>query len=365
MKSRTRGNSDLSQANLLYRKKKYGQVISLLSPQIFLYRKEPLYHELLAYSCLQTGDFGGAYSYFKRALDLESGRVSTLLGLAVVMLRRRQITDALRLWLDVLDIESSNRQAKKALELAKILEEDDWLNMIDENRLAGILPRQPLLYWPAVMPVALAVLFCAGLTVALWLLFSRLQTPQPSRPGHQFLEFNLRDYSISDYSQFAQLIFTDQELEQEIQKVRRAFHQIKDNLVRYHGNRVLLSNAPLEVKDRISLLFGQLVEPTFTNFTDGFSYAEVSQDSLLYNGVYVQWRGRIANLEVTETSLDFELLVGFETGRILQGRVPVQLEFAADLRGGESVELIAQVSSDNNSEFRLDGRFLRIIRREE
>ena len=336
----------LATAQLLFAQQKYGQVISLLLPQIVLYRKEAGFHEILGFSCLYTGDFGGAYSYLQRARDIESQRIPTLLGLAIVMLRRRKLTEAVGIWLDVLDIEPQNRQAKKALNMARELSENDWLQLIEDGRYRRILPLRASFLFYRLPPRLTIAAVLAGITivVALFFLVPQAQKPLPYRVNANLLEFDQSDYTQADYSQFASTIFTERELEKKIATIRQYFHQFRDNMVRFHGNQVLMSNAPLKVKDHISLIITQLKTPDFTNYQDPFDYEQVVSDPLRYNGVYIRWKGRVANLVVSDELMSLDLLVGFDTGRVVRGTIPVILDFAVSLQGGESVEVIARVN---------------------
>ena len=339
-----KNRNDLATAQMLFARKQYGQVISLLVPQIVLYRKEVAFHEILGLACLHTGDFGGAYSYLKRARDIDPQRTATLLGLAIVMLRRRKITDALGIWLEVLDIDPHNRQAKRALNIARTLDDDDWLRIIDEGKYNSLLLRNNSRVILRAVPVVLALTVGLGaIVIAVILSSQRL----PYRANAELLEFDQSDYTQGDYSQFATIIFTERELEKKLDEIQRYFHNFRDNMVRYHGNQILMSNAPMTVKDRISLIITQLGIPDFTNFQDSFGYEQVLAAPQLYHGVYVRWKGRVANLVITEELISLDLLVGFDTGRIVQGTVPVILDFAVNLQGGESVEVIARVSGSD------------------
>jgi tetratricopeptide (TPR) repeat protein len=229
--------NDLTEAEMLFAARKYAQVISLLSPQIFLYRKDHRYHRLLGFACLYTGDFGGAHSYFQRAYDIDAQDIPTLLGLAVVMLRRRKSTEALRLWLEVLDIDPENRRARKALDMAKLLEEDEWLDIIEHRRYGAILPRHPRLISRLVLRWGAVLALIAAAVVAGFVLYSRLSDPGEYRPGQELLEFNMEDYGQGDYSRFASIILTDRELEADLTDIERLFRQFRDNMVRYRGNR--------------------------------------------------------------------------------------------------------------------------------
>jgi hypothetical protein len=59
----------------------------------------------------------------------------------------------------------------------------------------------------------------------------------------------------------------------------------------------------------------------------------------------VLWRGKVANLAAGKDEVRFDLLVGYEQERELQGIVPVVLRFAADLQNGVPLEVLAQVTA--------------------
>ena len=355
---KTKNRNDLATAQLLFAKGRYAQVISLLVPQIVLYRKEALFHEILGLACLYTGDFGGAYSYLQRARDIEPQRVSILLGLAVAMLRRRKITEALRIWLEVLDIDPRNSQAKRALTIAKNSSTDDWLQFIEEEKYVSILSPRSKFLVRRIAVWSLPIVFTLGL-ISLFIFFFSQREP-PYRANAELLEFDSSDYTQGDYSQFASIIFTERELEKKLNEIQRYFHQFRDNMVRYHGNQILMSNAPLAIKDRIFLIITQLSIPDFTNFQDSFDYEQIAGGPELYHGVYVRWSGRVANLLIGDEVIAFDLLVGFETGAVVRGTVPVRLDFAVNLRGGEAVEVIAQLNSEDG-DIKLNATAIRLI----
>jgi hypothetical protein len=69
----------------------------------------------------------------------------------------------------------------------------------------------------------------------------------------------------------------------------------------------------------------------------------VAGEPALYNGCSVDWRGKIANLKVGKSAITFDLLVGYDKEKELQGIVPVNLGFAADLANGDGLEVLGQI----------------------
>jgi hypothetical protein len=61
----------------------------------------------------------------------------------------------------------------------------------------------------------------------------------------------------------------------------------------------------------------------------------------------VAWRGKLANLAMTEQSLSFDLLVGYENERELSGIVPVILDFAVQLENGIPLEVLGIVAAED------------------
>ncbi len=108
-------------------------------------------------------------------------------------------------------------------------------------------------------------------------------------------------------------------------------------------NRVLLSNADSAVKKEVLLLKGYLKPPTFSTLTTSYSYAEVVKQPLLYESCYVRWKGRVSNLVTTKTYIGFDLLVGYEKGTILQGIVPVKLNFPVKIDPSLAIEVLGRI----------------------
>lgn len=333
-----------------YRRRNFTRVINFLEPQVFMYRDSPAYYHLLGMSCLHTGDFSGAYSYLRRALDIEED-ADTMLGIAAVLLRRRNIDQALRTYLDVLDIDPTNRRARRALQWLRNLDQPEAaIDWFEDGTVRRIIP--PIgFYLPRWITLPLLVL-ALGLLIALsWPLLResarRIMAGDP-REGSELL-------STEDYESLIagrprdqnagtpRFDLSEREARRLIEQIGEYFNAGRDNMVRREINRLALSNAAPALRERAVLVRDYLREPDFTNFDDNFSYDEVIADPALHDGVYVRWRGRIANLEIGDEAISFDMLVGYHDRRILDGIVPTTVTFAVLLENDQAVELIARV----------------------
>ena len=350
----------LAAARRLYRKRRFSRVITLLESQVFLYRDSYSYYYLLGMSCLYNGDFAGAQSYLNRALDLDF-TAEVQLGLAAVHLRRQELKPALRTYLSVLDTDPHNRYAERALNSLRTVEDpQDVETWFHGGRIRRFLPALPR-HIPRVVIVAgvTALIATVGLiwhrpiVTAVESLSSRVGPP--AREGGEELTTPLEDQQLVEEIESARYMLTPDELERQLQRMRRDFNAHRDNLVRRELNRVELSNASELVKERARQLAPHLKEPDFASFDTNFPLQEVRQDPPLHHGTYVKWRGRIANLTVRDEVITFDLLVGYQERKVVEGIVAVTLDFAVLLTNDDPVEVIGLLfSSDPNGALSLE-----------
>ena len=348
MKAKTSTRKSLRKAVRLYRRRNYTDVINVLEPQVFLFRENWTYYYTLGMSCLYTGDFAGAYSYLRRAADLDPERGETFLGIGVVLLRRRQIDVAIQNYLDLIDKDPQNRRAKRALHWIRTLEHPDGVvDWFEDGSIDRILPHQRLF-----VPKAVSVFVAVAIVVGSAVLFgpsvssfvAEFLPERDQREGSSVLAFTDETQRVSDENG-ALFDFTEEEIDRILDDIREAFNDGRDNYVRRELNRIALSNASPRVKAQTAQLEEYLSAstPDFVSMRDDFAYDDVVSNPPLYEGVFVKWRGRIANLAIGEDEITFDFLVGYDSGGVLDGIVPVRIPFAVLLDDGGSVELIGSV----------------------
>jgi len=335
----------LKKAQSLFHRRRYAEVISLLEPQIFLYRENAHFYYLLGVSCLHTDDSGGAYSYLKRGQQLDPDNRKILHAIAAVHLKRRETDESLREWLALLDRDPRNRIARRGLELIKKNIEPGMLaEAIETGKVRALYPRPPLRIpgWLIAIAAALFVLVPAGLILAPSAK-AALHPAPPAREGASMLEIAPDAKDLTAYSGQYRYILTPKEIRDTFSRIEKYFNEYRDNLAMRETNRILNSNASPALRQKALLFRDHLQKPDFVTFRDNFTYQEVTADPYLYNGCFVRWKGKISNLSVTKEKITFDFLVGYETEKVLEGVVPVVMHFAADLRNSQAAEIIAKV----------------------
>lgn len=357
---------NLTRAGRLYRRRKFSQVITFLEPQVFLFRESYRYYYLLGMSCLHTGDFAGAFSYLQRALDIEE-RPEAMLGLGAVLLRRRQMDQALRNYLDLIDLDNRNKRALRALQWLRNLDNpEEVVEWFEDRRIRKILP-PPGLYVPFPLlagtgAILLLFILLLGFRVGSAYLSSRRTD---LRPGSELVALSRSPDDLLETEGEYRYELTPTEVERIFTRVGDYFNENRDNLVRRELNRIAASNANDRIKARAALLRDYLITPDFSDFRDGFSWSEVNSDPVLHDRTYVRWKGRVANLRIDPDRIRFDLLVGYHTGQVVEGIVPVELQFAVVLENNNPVEIIGSVRADDDRSLQLRGTSIRIISQRE
>jgi len=324
-----------------------------------MFRDSPEFYALLGKGCLRKNDFSGAHSYLMRAKDLDPEDTDTLLALGAVFLRQRQIEKALQTYLSILDISSNHRRAARALAMLRTIETPEAvLEWFETRKINRILPSQSLYVPRWLSGIAIVLFLTAALGFSAVAVYSTL-TIRPARPGRETVQLTAADIETRTTGQ-SDSILTEREIERIFRDIRRNFDAGKDNLVRRDLNRITRSNASLELQDRAAHMWDFLTAPDFSTFQDNFAYSEVIEQPDLYNGTFVKWRGRVANLAIAGETIDFDLLVGYENAQVLLGIVPARIPFAVLLENGNPVEIIGKVVGESTG-FSLEITNIRIL----
>ena len=333
----------LVEARRLFRARKFPDVIRILEPEVFRYRENFDYFSLLGSSCLHTGDLGGAFSYLSRARQLSPDTVSALLGLAAIHFRRHETEEAIKRWLEVLELDPGNKVALRGMELLRRgLSQEKLQEFIDTGKVRILYPPLPSRGRGA--PVAIITLGVLALCGAVYLAVRFFPQQVPPRPGVSGIDLPADLPRLIDAGSDFTYMLTENDVRTAFKKAKAYLLVYRDNMATVEINRILLSNATLTVKERARMLKGFVTQPDFLTLKDSFAYSAVAAEPALYDGCSVSWRGKIANLRIGKNAITFDLLVGYDKGKELEGIVPVNLSFAADLDNGGSLEVLGQIS---------------------
>jgi tetratricopeptide (TPR) repeat protein len=362
---------NLSDAKKIFLRRKYSDVVRLLEPEVFRFRESFLYYRLLGLSCLYLQDGGGAHSYLRRALQIKDDDATTLLGVAALHLKKRNLDEALSVWLRVLEIDPANRTARRGLNrVRKGMSADAVSRLVDSGRIRIFFPPQPLAFSPVWLVGILVGLGLAagiyGVTVNREAILASLNPSRPAvsqpTPRPEIAAVELSGNALrTDAQAKARFMFTEAEVDAVWKKAKDLFLAYRDNAAVYELNRLLLSNASPYIKESARRLKAHALTPgfkDFVNFRDNYAFSAVRTDPLLYDGCFVLWRGTIANLLIGTRDIRFQLLVGSHDNRSFEGSVPVIFDFADKFENNYYIELLGKVAPAGDR-FRLQGVLFR------
>ena len=366
------GGNDLKKAEKLYRHKKYTQILQLLESQIFRYRQSFQFYYLLGMACLYTGDFSGGESYLQRALSLKPGNKNALLGIAAVHLKQQKTSEALKDWFEVIDQDPKNRQANRGLSVVRRhADPDELITFTDSNKLYKLLPRERHMGVSSIIFILLGIII--GVGVLFYPLYedflTSLTRQKVQRPEISKLDLTVENYTSTDRENVGSgkssaaseqeteeapsdttpsVVFEmdRKEIRKHYEKLITHFNNYEDNLAQREINRLLLSNASTELKNKVSTLSTYTRTPSFDSLKNNFTYKEVKKEPRLYQDCYVIWKGRVSNLVIDDNAIRFDLLVGYENEKVLEGIVPVQLNFAAHVDPAFPIEVLGKINTN-------------------
>ena len=335
----------LKKARRLFRSQKFKDVIRLLEPEIFQYRESFAFFYLLGVSCLYSGELGGALSYLKRAQQLKEYNINTLLCLAVVFLKKTDKENALRTWLKVLEIDPKNKIAQKGLNLVrKSPEPEDIIALCNSGKIYTLFPPIRKKILSKVLFFTTLLCFASVCSLILIVYLPGLMKKN-IRPGIEKYELPEKK-ALLDYSGTYTYTFSEKEIESIFNKVKSLFNNYKDNLALVEINKLLHSNASMDVKSIMYAIRDHMQTPDFSTLKkeDSFTYTQVTEKPFLYENCFIRWEGRVGGLLITETAITFDFWVG-NTVEFF-GVVPVILFFGENLANGMTIEILGEVKRD-------------------
>lgn len=329
--------SAIDRARHLMRCRDFAGAIQTLNEKREVYEESFEYHYTLGLAFLYAGDTGSAAQSFEAARKIKLNDANLLLCQAAIHLRRGNTDRAVQYYLDILDLEPENKDAKRALDLVRQSGDyEEVCRWVDDGRIEQYYP--PLGVNPKKIRALAISLLCGAVCGAL------------------AVHFWPRDFSKSERADLSSLVLSVDDranargVKNSYNKALEYFEERRDNAAQREVNRVLNSSASAGLKQKARSLMNYFEAPGFDTLKDNFSYEEVAAQSSLYLDCYVDWSGRATNLLQGENSLSFELLVGYEDLKELKGTVRVDFDFipSGGLDPQKPVRVLGKIGADGN-----------------
>jgi tetratricopeptide (TPR) repeat protein len=339
----------LDRAERLFASGRFTELISLLEPQVPVYRESPRFYYLLGSSCLRAGDPGGAATYLKRAEQLSPTNPETMLALAALSVRKGETAAAVDFYLRILEDRPGDKRARACLAILRKESSPEGLaRLLETGRIELLYPGNRAL--PRFVAPATAIL---AIVAAIWLLWplgaSLLESatrPRAARPEVAAVTLSRaeRDAPVQTGGSFRYALTEKQALDA-FEKAKDYFQAYRDNAALIEINRLLGSNASPALKEKAKSLRAFVGKPDFRTLKDAPAYADVARDPALYDGCAVAWKGMAANVRPVSGGggeIAFDFLVGYQGKKKLEGLVPARMS-GAEVPVDRPLEILASL----------------------
>jgi len=356
-------NRDLRKANKWLASGRYTKVIHFLEPKVPIFIEDPFYYAILGRACMEAGALKDAETYLSRGLQADPVNVYLMQLLAVNYLKRKDPSSAIRIWLEILDEYPQDKYARKGLEKLKKIstqeEQDDFLENFKYRKFIPDSSGQPHKYIIIFLGIILLILSTGYFRTELSGFFSSAGIRKSVRENMNF-SLSTETDALIDPDADALYPMSASQVSSTMKKALKYFQNYNDNLARYELNKIIYSNASLQVKSKAEGLRKALGEPTIENLKTNFEYRDVAKEPWLYDGCYVKWKGMTANVVYDKDAILFDFLVGFDSKKVLEGKVRVKVPFVAVMEP-LPLELFAQIKV-KSADFYLEARTLHFLR---
>lgn len=350
----------VKKAQSYLKKRNFSTLAYYLTAKVPLFGEHAELYYYLGLAQLHLKNLKAAHDYFQTGMLYDPEHIELKLAAAVTALRQRDTSAAVRLWLEVLDIDPDNKKAHKGLNiLRKIQTPTEIARFIRRGGTRQLEPTLPSYITPLDGLLILAGCILLALTIILGIRFSEgYFFPINTEPTHTVRagaeKYNITSLKKKDYLQRDKTEYLLQLSPQEIRKImnqaKEDFNNYKDNKVRFELNKIRYSNASAAIKAQASVLTATLNKPNFTNLDTNFTYRDVFSNPSLYHGVYVNWRGKVQDVQFTAQAITFFLLVGYDEEKVLEGRVLVNVPFETFIDPILPTEVLGQIMMDENQQ---------------
>jgi len=352
----------LDRAERLFRAGRFAELVSLLEPQVPVYRESQRFYYLLGSSCLRSGDSGGALTYLKRAEQLAPSNGDTMLALAAISVRKGETEKAIEYYLRILEDRPGERRAAAGLAIIRKEGSPEGLaRLIETGRIERLYPGRRVV--PRfILPTAIAIAAAAAIYLA-WPLGagivdaatkSRAARPEVAAVALSKTEI---DSPVVTGGSF-RYILTEKQAIDAFERAKDYFQDYRDNAALIEINRLLGSNASAGIKEKAKSLRAFVGKPDFRTIKDAPAYADAWRNPYLYDGCSVVWKGMAANVRpdasvgAEEGTLAFDFLVGYQDKKRLEGLIPARIA-GADVPVDRPLEILAVIKAGGPS-FSLD-----------
>ena len=353
-------DSFLNKAAILAKKRNYEGALTALKYEEERYYGSFKYYYLYGIICLYAGNFAEAHENFNLARKIKINDPNLNLGFAVLYLKRMDTVQAVHYYLEVQELDKNNKLAKKALAIIRKYSAGEALSDWMTENLSKLFPPIPVNYITQKTIINIAIILVAVVILFFGIIKAKANPnsfKKGKRPTSDYVLTNQERKETVQVDGYYKYILTRDQAISLYDKALSLFSSYRDEEAKKSLNRILESNASDGLKSRARLLMDNTQVPGFDNFkkADNPALADVRSEPVIYRNVHAIWKGMATNVEVTDEGTTFDLLVGYDTRKVLEGIVPVVFSIPVSINTEKPLEVLGKITLNASSDVRLEG----------
>ena len=364
----------LKRAEVLLIRKKYKKVTFLLENKISLFINNEEFFYLLSRAYLNLGDIENAELYAKKSEKINPSYFDVKFIIVYISLFNNNISEAVKILLEILNQEPNNKIAKYSLDKIRKLSDFESIYLFMKKKgYSKLLPKVSgyyLFYLKKFILFSFLSFFLLFGTYEIYsnrvflksFIMKKVFFLKEERKGSKQIEI-VNNKSIVDIEPHSRFTLTEKEIKKTFKRIKKNYNAYNDNLVRLDINRIILSNATKTIQNKALAIGDLLLKPEINKLRNNFAYKEVVSNPLLYNNCYVIWKGKATNIHLDNNNghISFDFLVGYIDGKLLEGTVFTKLSFWISINPNEPIELLGKIYIEDDKKVRLEGLTVRLL----
>ncbi|MDY6935409.1 MAG: hypothetical protein SVZ03_14435 [Spirochaetota bacterium] len=349
----------IQEAYNLFKKKRYRDVISLLTSEVSSNKTQsPYLLFLLALSYLLTSQYDKTDLMVKRIKMIDPDYLpSHQLESFIHLKSAADLNLALARYIELVEKYSKDKYLNRAL---NALRKADDFNEFQKDALLGdfvYIPKPSKGFWLSskwrgkgqfhtrifiLMIGILSIVIILPIAIYFPLRQEKNFKDNTTQVDHVYL--NGMRYDLIDKIKKKKtpvFYYSNDEVIRDFNKAKRLIKGNDYNRALILLNKIQNSNSNFSVKERVEFLRKFILNVEDRESSD-IPFIKISDKPYLYKGIFVRWKGRVANIKKKGSKLLFNLLIDYEKGDIFSGIIDVYSEkFPAGIHNGDEVEIEA------------------------
>lgn len=344
----------------LYNQGEFGKVINIVDEDLDIDNSDLLTKKLYSFSLLRTGNIFEAEYIIDKALENNPEDPELLNAMGYIQIMKGNKTPALNYLLDA-DYYSQGETKERIKSnlrlfsdypdintLKSIVKPKDFL-VLSLPKVKNKLFKIPKLKLPKISSKVLALLGgVISITGITYLVVSNLLNRENT---NDIVSENISRIELEASTKLVEPkpILTN-EIRLSEREISSIFNEIRillsknrsSNKAKFLANYLLNSNASAEVKSKVEVLKTFMEEPDI-NLDWQPIYEEVSSKPILYDGVYVSWKGKVVNAVKQPNYTEFTFLIYGENESIVRGFIKGVAKEFLDGYVGQNIRVIGKI----------------------